>query len=190
MRRAIFSGFWFGTRRQVTLTAADNEGGSGVKEIHYTVDGVETAVAGCTASFTVSGDGTHTLTWYAVDNRENTEVQQDLTIKIDATAPLVTWLTAGPGVLWPPNHALVDVFIDGAVSDGGSGIAATTITVTDEYGTHAPAVPGFGSAVPLESWREGSDKDGRLYTITAVTTDAAGNESTATAYVIVPHDMR
>ena len=51
-------------------------------------------------------------------------------------------------------------------------------------------VPDFGSVIPLESWRAGSDMDGRLYTITAVTKDKAGNESTGTATVLVPHDMK
>jgi hypothetical protein len=51
-------------------------------------------------------------------------------------------------------------------------------------------VPGFGSAIPLESWRAGTDMDGRLYTITAVVTDKAGNQSRGTTTVLVPHDMR
>jgi hypothetical protein len=61
--------------------------------------------------------------------------------------------------------------IGGSVADGGSGIASTIFTVTDEYGICNTTVPGFESALLLESWREGKDMDGRFYTITAVTTD-------------------
>ncbi len=85
---------------------------------------------------------------------------------------------------------MTDVFIGGSVTDGGSGVVSTIITVTDEYGIYNMTVPGFGSTFQLESWRAGSDMDGRLYTITAVITDNAGNQSTGTTTVLVPHDMR
>lgn len=69
-------------------------------------------------------------------------------------------------------------------------MVSVEITVTDEYGIYNMTVPGFGSIVQLEAWREGTDKDGRHYTITVVATDNAGNQSTAITEVIVPHDMR
>lgn len=47
----------------------------------------------------------------------------------------------------------------------------------------------FGGVVRLEAWREGDDMDGRHYTIIAVATDTAGNSTTATSEVVVPHDM-
>ena len=44
------------------------------------------------------------------------------------------------------------------------------------------------SAIQLEAWRDGTDMDGRHYTITYVITDNAGNQSTASTTVLVPHD--
>jgi hypothetical protein len=105
----------------------------------------------------------------------------------DVTPPVVT-LSASPSILWPPNHKLVDVTIDGSAVDNGSGIGSVEITVSDEYGQYNMVVPGFGSTIQLEAGRAGADRDGRTYTITAVATDKAGNVSTATTTVIVPHD--
>ena len=111
------------------------------------------------------------------------------TIPPDITPPTVT-VTATPSILWPPNHKMVDVTIDGSASDDTSGIVFIEITVTDEYGIYNMTVPGFGSIIQLEAWREGTDRDGRVYTITVVATDMAGNKSTTTTQVTVPHDLR
>ncbi|MBI4690832.1 MAG: hypothetical protein HY754_11310 [Nitrospirae bacterium] len=107
---------------------------------------------------------------------------------IDTTPPVIT-VTATPNTIWPPDHKMVDVLIDGSATDNESGVASTEITVTDEYGIYNMTVPGFGSTIQLEAWREGEDKDGRVYTITVTAKDNAGNESTATTQVTVPHDM-
>jgi hypothetical protein len=182
---------WYVSDVQMGLTATDNDGGSGVKEIHFTVDGMETVVPGSTASRVITGDGTHTVTFYAIDNAGNVETApQEMSINIDQTAPEITSLGADTAILWPPNHKMVNVVLDGPAADSASGIASTVITVTDEYGIYNMTIPGFRNAIPLEAWREGSDKDGRLYTITAVVTDNAGNQSTGTKTVLVPHDMQ
>ena len=110
-------------------------------------------------------------------------------IPCSVALPTVT-VTATPNILWPPNHKMVDVRIDGSATDGMSGVASVVISVTDEYGIYNMTVPGFGSTIQLEAWREGTDKNGRVYTITVVATDNAGRYSTATTQVIVPHDMR
>jgi YVTN family beta-propeller protein len=107
----------------------------------------------------------------------------------DTTPPTVT-VSASPNVLWPPNNKMVDVKIDGSATDDQSGIASVVITVTDEYGVYNMTVLGFGSTIRLEALRKGTDKDGRVYTITAVATDNAGNQATATTTVIVPHDEK
>jgi hypothetical protein len=181
---------WYVSKVQMTLTATDNDGGSGVQEVHYTVDGTETIVQGSSASYSMVSDGTHTVTFYAIDNAGNGETPpQEMTINIDKTAPSIPALGASTAILWPPNHKMVNLVLGGSVADSGSGIASAVITVTDEYGIYNMTVPGLGSVFQLEAWREGSDMDGRLYTITAVITDKAGNQSTGTTTVLVPHDM-
>jgi alpha-tubulin suppressor-like RCC1 family protein len=180
---------WYVSDVQMTLTAADTIGGSGVKEIHYTVDGTETVVQGNSASFSISGDGNHAVSYYAIDNAGNVETPSHVTsINIDKTPPSAPSLSASPSVLCPTNHKIENVLIGGSFTDNGSGVASSIITVTDEYGVFNMTVPGFGSVVQLESWRKDTDIDGRLYTITAIITDNAGNQSTATTTVLVPHD--
>jgi hypothetical protein len=181
---------WYVSDVQMTLTATDDIGGLGVKEIHCSVDGTETVVQGSSTSQSIAGDGTHAVTWYAIDNAGNAETPREMSINIDTTPPSIPSLSADPSILWPPNRKMMNVAIGGLAADGGSGIASTIITVTDEYGIYNMTVPDFGSAIPLESWRAGTDMDGRLYTITAVTTDEAGNQSTGTTTVLVPHDRR
>jgi alpha-tubulin suppressor-like RCC1 family protein len=256
---------WYVSAVQMTLTATDNNGGSGVKEIHYSVDGAETIAQGNPATYAIVGDGIHAVTYYAVDNAGNKEAPQEIQIMIDTTVPTITatvspspnaygWnnadvtvtftcsdslsgiascpapiavttegagqviidtavdkagnsatasvtlnidktppstsLSASPSILWPPNYKMVDVLIGGSATDSGSGIASTIITVTDEYGIYNMTVPGFGNTIRLASWRSGIDSDGRLYTVTAVATDKAGNRSTGTTTVLVPHDAR
>lgn len=331
---------WYVSDVDISLTATDTD--SGVNEIHYSINGTETVVAGSSASFTISADGEHSVSYYAVDNAGNTETAHPLSIKIDKAAPTVTaspnpapnadgwnitnvtvsftcndamsgiescqapievvsegagqvisgtardfaglmatasatvnidktvpvitasvgpapnvygWnntdvtvtftcsdtlsgiffcpapvtvttegagqvitgtavdiagntatasmtlnidktppsipsLSTNPGMLWPPNHKMVDVMISGSAADFGSDVASAVISVTDEYGVYNMTGLAFGSVIQLEAWREGTDRDGRQYTITAVVTDKAGNKSTASTAVLVPHDMR
>ncbi|MDO8446986.1 MAG: hypothetical protein Q7T53_12970 [Deltaproteobacteria bacterium] len=106
----------------------------------------------------------------------------------DDTPPIVN-LYVSSNILWPPDRKMVDVWIGGDATDALSGLASVVITVTDEYGTVEPIVNGFNTTIPLEAWRKGTDKDGRIYTISVIATDIAGNKSTATVEVLVPHDQ-
>jgi hypothetical protein len=145
-------------------------------------------IASCPPPISVTTEGAgQVITGTAVDKAGNSAAVS-VTLNIDKTPPSTPSLTASPSILWPPNRKMMNVQIGGSVTDSGSGIASTKITVTDEYGIYNMPVPGFGSKIRLQSWRAGKDMDGRLYTITAVTTDKAGNKSTGTTTVLVPHD--
>jgi hypothetical protein len=187
---------WNKTPVTVTLGATDNAGGSGVKEVHYSLDGASTAsqvISGGTATVTISAEGTTTLTYFAVDNAGNRETAKTLTVRIDRTAPTVTGLPSNCS-LWPPDHALVQV-ASVTARDGLSGLAgASTLTVTSnepENGTGdgdlAPDVVISGGTVQVRAERAGSGS-GRVYTITATASDLAGNTTTQTATCSVPHD--
>ena len=146
-------------------------------------------VASCPAPVLVSGEGANQIvTGTAVDKAGNSATAS-VTLNIDKTPP-VSSISAVPGFLWPPNHKMVDVFLNGGSDDFLSGVASAAINVVDEYGSVQPSANGFDTAVALEAWREGTDKDGRHYVITAVVTDKAGNVSTVSTEVLVPHDMR
>ena len=138
---------WFVSDVNVTLTATDN-GGSGVKEIHYILNGgTETVVSAATTTFSIVSDGNHTLDYWAVDNATpaNVEAAKTATIKIDKTAPMVTITAPADGnyyrtdTLTPPGlvYSVVDlnpytVDVNGWSTDEGE--HTVTVTATDEAG--------------------------------------------------------
>jgi hypothetical protein len=187
---------WNNAPVTVALTATDNAGGSGVKEVHYSLGGVLTGsqiVAGASATVTISAEGTTTLSYFAVDNAGNQEAAKTLTVRIDRTAPSFAGLPVTGCTLWPPDHRLVQV-ASVTAADGGAGVAGLTLAATSnepETGTGdgdiAPDVIVTGGAVQLRAERAGNGA-GRVYTITARATDQAGNVATETRTCVVPHD--
>jgi PKD repeat protein len=79
---------WYRTPVQITLAAADEQGGSGLDEIEYRVDGG--AFQPYTAPVTVTPEGAHVVQYRASDKAGNTEAPKSVDVKIDATAPTTT----------------------------------------------------------------------------------------------------
>jgi hypothetical protein len=182
----------------VTLSAVDNPGGSGVREIVFAATGAqqiaETTVAGPSVTVTVASEGTTTLTYHAVDNAGNAEASSTLTVRIDKTDPVVT-CSARPDLLWPPDHRLVQISVDVDVADALSGPTGFVLSavVSSEPGL-ADDAGGFtvGAADisgQLRAERQG-DGPGRVYTLRYVAHDLAGNAGACAATVVVPHDQR
>ena len=89
---------WYTTPVTVTLNATDE--GFGVKEIRYAVDGgAETVVAGSSASVTLSANGTHLLTYHAVDVEGNVESVTSLraSVTITGNGAVITTTTLSDG---------------------------------------------------------------------------------------------
>lgn len=79
---------WNNTNISIYLNSTDNLNGSGVKEIHYSIDGgLENIVLGNTTNFTISDDGFHTISYWAIDNAGNMEQSNAYSISIDKNAP-------------------------------------------------------------------------------------------------------
>jgi len=164
---------WHNSDVTVSFTATDSL--SGVKSV--------------TSPVTVSTEGAEqSIAGEAIDIADN-KGSASVILNIDKAAPLVT-ITTNPSILWSPDNKMVDVAINGDVTDNLSGIESLTFKVTDEYGKVQPTLTGFGSTIKLEASRDGSDKDGRIYTISATAKDKAGNEFTTSVAVTVPHDQR
>jgi hypothetical protein len=191
---------WNNTNVTVTLSAVDNPGGSGVKQIQFSLTGASSGtqtVPGSSAIVVIANEGVTTLTYSATDNAGNQETPKTLTVQIDKTPPAITAL-ANPTTLWPPNGKMVPVTIAGAITDTVSGVQASTATyaVTDEYGSVQPSGKvtlgsngSYSFTIQLQASRNGDDLDGRQYTITVSAQDNAGNTGTAATSVTVPHDQ-
>ncbi len=117
----------------MNLSATDS--GSGIEQLRYWINnGPVSVAAGNTASTQVSGEGTKSVGFRALDNAGNISAQVDQAVNIDFTAPAVS-SSAFPSVL-PPNGKMVPVAIYGAITDKLSGVDvnSATFAVVDEYG--------------------------------------------------------
>ncbi len=87
---------WYKSTVQITLTAVD--GGSGVKNTYYKLDGGSQTTY--TSPITASGDGSHTIEYWSVDNVDNTETHSSESFKIDTQAPTVNITKPDIGIYW------------------------------------------------------------------------------------------
>ena len=114
----------------VSLSAADNTGGSGLKEIRYTSDGTAPSASSTLYSgpFTVSS--TTTVKYRAYDKVGNVEAIKTFEVKIDKAAPS-TSCSVTPSKLNPAanNHKLLTITASVSVTDnmGGSGANGFTL---------------------------------------------------------------
>jgi hypothetical protein len=184
---------WHDSDVRVDLSATDDL--VGVKEIHVQVedpDGSRRGVASIhpgadTSLAAFTDEGTHDVTYAAVDALGNSEAPRTLRVRLDRTAPAVTGLPQEPCRLWPPNHRLVDVATV-AGTDALSGVEDISVTARSDQGDASDAVVLAGHVL-LRAERDRGRI--RVYTVDATVTDVAGNatrESATCAVEPPPHD--
>lgn len=169
-----------GDTADVVLSATDQTGLSGVKEIRYSVDGgAEKVAAGnsVTVSVPLNGSGAGTVSYYAVDKAGNVESKNSVALKWDNIAPTVnnTLSPAASASGW--NSADVTVTFTAKDDDKGSGVNAATLTAPVKVIAETAGQLVEGSAKDLAG-NEGRDSvtvklDKTKPTITAAVT--AGN---------------
>ncbi len=117
---------WYISPVLVTLTAVDNEGGSGVKTTEYGFNGHQWNPY--TAPVAVSNEGTVTIYFRSTDNTGNVEPTRSQTLKIDLNPPVITGVATAPanGNGWY-NTA---VTIDFSATDSASGVDTSPSDVT------------------------------------------------------------
>ena len=172
---------------------------SAISRFECSLDGSNFETCSSPVTYLGLADGVHSFLVRAVDIAGNADpTPASVTWTVDTTAPTITVSASAP-VLWPPNGKLVPDTISGSIADSLSGVDPATITfrVVDSYGTVQPAGPvslgtdgEFAFAVSLEAARMGQSGDGRRYEIIVTASDNAGNRSSASTTVIVPHDSR
>ena len=139
------NGYCTGTTATVVLSAADQTGLSGVKEIHYVVNGGTEQVAAAASksvSVPLDGSGTATVKYWAVDAAGNVESANAVSLKYDNIAPTVTHtLTPAPNAdEW--NNSNVTVTFSAKDDDSGSGVASVSSPVTVSTETAGQVVTG------------------------------------------------
>ncbi|MEV1290360.1 ThuA domain-containing protein [Micromonospora sp. NPDC049679] len=113
------TGGWHTGPATVTLTAADNTGGSGVAGTEYQLDDA-TDWSAYTEPIVVSGDGAHRVRFRSTDKAGNVEATKTVDVRIDATAP-VTTATFAPANDNGWHAGKIPVTL--AATDAGSGVA-------------------------------------------------------------------
>jgi len=196
---------WNNSDVTVTLSAVDNPGGSGVKQIIYSASGAltigSTTVSGALASGVIAAEGQTTITFFATDNADNVETPKSVIVKLDKTPPLVT-CSASPNLLWPPNHKMITINTSVSVVDslsGSDGFRLISVASNEQdtglgSGDFPKDIEGFVIGTPdtrgqLRAERSGQGS-GRIYTLIYEGMDLAGNSSTCNGTVTVPHDQR
>ena len=120
---------WNKTSVGVTLSAADNAGGSGVKEVHYAIGAnPEVTVAGNSVSLSFTAEGIVSIGYYAKDKAGNVESKKTLAVRIDETAPSITASQTPPANAAGWNNT--DVTVSFSCSDALSGIASCPLSST------------------------------------------------------------
>jgi large repetitive protein len=145
---------WANTDVTVTLTPTDNL--SGVKATYYSVDG---AAQQSGTSFAITSEGVHTVTYWSVDNADNTEVKQTVQVLIDKSKPALSGApTSAPNANGWYNASVTVHFTcsDPKLADGNDGSGMATPCPFDIV------VPG----------------DGASQSATGSATDNAGNTTT------------
>ena len=140
--------------------------------------------------------GATTVTATTTDAAGNTVTGTFVVNVVDTTAPAFQSLTASPDRLLQVNHKLVPVTLSVGVADLVSPALVTRIVSV----TSNEPVDGTGDGNTAPDWEVTGDLtlnlraersgmgEGRVYTITVESRDAAGNASRANVTVAVPHN--
>jgi hypothetical protein len=144
---------WFAAPVTVTFTGSDS--GSGYFATYYTVDGgAEQALAASTASFPLTADGEHTVSFFGRDAQGNDSDVQSTTIRVDATDPIIALYGIVDGARYEVGEEL---FVEFQCGDATSGL------VGGDCVSDLPDGARVDTTTPGE------------YTFTIEATDLAGN---------------
>ena len=183
----------------ITGTLGNNGWYTSDVTVSWNVSDPESGIASSTGSepTTLTTDTPGTTLTCSATNGVGLTSSASVTIKIDKSAPHFDGISVDNGLLWPPNHKMVPIKVTAFASDVGSGIVSCKIISV----TSNEPIDGLGDGDTSPDWQITGDLTvnlraersgagaGRLYTITVLCVDKAGNGSTAIVTATVPHDM-
>jgi plastocyanin len=154
----------------VKITADDD---MGMGEIHYILDGTESVVSGDTATFTVSGDGSHSVEAWGVDATGNEGAHASASFSIDASPPTVAITAPEPGLylfgsklLSMSKPFIIGAFTIEATADDAQGVYVVQFMLNGE-------VIGEDTEAPYDTYCAVKNMGGA--TLKAVAIDGVGN---------------
>ncbi|CAN7540373.1 OmpL47-type beta-barrel domain-containing protein [Paenibacillus sp. LjRoot56] len=188
---------WYHSDVNLTLNASDPL--SGIHKVLYRINGGQWLIYD--GAIDVSAEGTNTIEYQSKDNAGNTEELKSVFVKVDKTAPEIQ-MNQNKNELWPANHKMVTVTAGtyGTIDpiSGIQSIVLKSITSNEPDdglgdGDTSQDIQNADFDTPdymfdLRAERSGSG-GGRVYTITYVATDYAGNEKTVILTVTVPKNQ-
>ena len=133
--------------------------------------------------------GTHAITLTVLDEHRGTSSDVMIVTVVDRTPPAIQSAAATPSVLSPANNKLVAVTISVNASDACGGSVRcqiTSVASSDPVEGEDWIITG-DLTLKLRAERVNKRTD-RIYTVTIVCTDAAGNQSTKAVTVTVPRN--
>jgi len=139
------NGYCTGTTANVVLTAVDQVGLSGVKELHYKIDGgAEQVTAGSnkTVSVPLDGSGAGTVAYWAVDVAGNAETPNSVSLRWDNIAPTVKHTVSPEPNASEWNRSDVTVTFTAKDDDAGSLVESVTAPQTVSTETDGLVVKG------------------------------------------------
>ncbi|HEY7690722.1 MAG TPA: chitobiase/beta-hexosaminidase C-terminal domain-containing protein [Gaiellaceae bacterium] len=161
---------WF-TQAGVQFSLAGSDANAGVAQSFYTVDGGPTQTY--SGAVTVSGQGTHAITYWSADNAGNTEAANTAQLRLDTVEPSTSTAVSpaapngsGGWYVTTPSFTL-------SASDATSGVASTL------YKIDSGATQTYSGAVSIP--------DGQ-HTVSYWSVDAAGNVESATTTATIKVD--
>lgn len=201
-----------GAGSTVTYTATvTNHGAFAAQNVVLTANGTSTTftslAAGASQSVVFTApvacgqpDGTIITTSASVSSDTLDPVPQNnatsVAVTVSNPAPTITGLSTNLTTLWPANHKMVDVALRYAATDGCGPVTVTVVVSSNEPVNAA----GDGNTGPdwevvndrvvrLRAERAGSGS-GRVYTVTVIATDAAGQTTQSSIEVRVPKNAK
>lgn len=158
---------WNNSDVTVALSATDNEGGQGVKEITYSLNGgTPTTVQGDTAQVSVTTEGETTITYHATDNAGNAEKpEKTVEVKLDETAPSGSVLINDDAR--NTSKPTVELTLSATDNQGGSGMGSM------RFSNDGTNWSGWEPYATTKSWTLASGKGTR--TVYAEFKDQADN---------------
>jgi hypothetical protein len=138
---AYTSGAWTNENIELTLSAQDNEGGSGIKEIRYSATGAQSipeTVYDPQNPPIINTEGTTTVSYFAIDNAGNRESPaKSFTVKLDKTAPTVGTVSPANAATGVSPTANVEATFSEAMDQ--STLTTSTFTLTRQNSTNSAA---------------------------------------------------